>query len=59
MGKEIGSCQAILEGLSTKVDGSVTIKININPDNQELINNLMKLWGESNRSMVVAFVGDE
>jgi hypothetical protein len=55
MDQVLGSCIAILDGLSTKVDGSVTIKVNIDPSNQELITNLMKLWSESNRSMAVAF----
>jgi hypothetical protein len=53
---EIGSCQAILSGLSTRVDGSVTIKIDINPDQQQLITNLMKLWASSDRTMTVAFI---
>ncbi len=53
---EIGACQAILSGISTRVDGSVTIKLDINPDNRELISNLMALWATNERAMTVAFV---
>lgn len=53
---EIGSSQAILSGISTRVDGSVSIKLDINPDQQSLISNLMKVWGQQDRSLTVAFV---
>jgi hypothetical protein len=54
--ENIGACQAILSGISTRIDGSVTIKLDINPDNRELISNLMALWATNERAMTVAFV---
>jgi hypothetical protein len=48
---EIGSCQAILASLSTKVDGSVKISFEINPDNQEIIFNLIKAFSSNQKLM--------
>jgi hypothetical protein len=48
---EIGSCQAILASLSTKVDGSVKISFEINPDNQEIIFNLIKAFSTNQKLM--------
>ena len=48
---EIGSCQAILASLSTKVDGSVKVSFEINPDNQEIIFNLIKAFSSNQKLM--------
>ena len=48
---EIGSCQAILASLATKVDGSVKISFEINPDNQEIIFNLIKAFSSNQKLM--------
>lgn len=56
--RPLGSTQAILSGISTRIDGSVTIKLDINPDQRELISNLMSLWAESQRDLMVVFLKD-
>jgi hypothetical protein len=53
---EIGSCQAILEGVSTKVDGSISIRLNINPEDQSLAGKLIKCFAENDKLLQVAFV---
>lgn len=57
--RPLGSTQAILSGISTRIDGSVTIKLDINPDQRELISNLMSLWAESQRDLMVVFLKDD
>jgi hypothetical protein len=54
--KEIGTAQAILSGVATKVDGSVSVKLDILPTDQKLISNLLHLWASSDRSLTVAFI---
>jgi hypothetical protein len=54
--QEIGTAQAVLSGISTKVDGSISIKLDILPTDQLLISNLMALWASSDRSLTAAFV---
>lgn len=57
--RPLGSTQAILSGISTRIDGSITIKLDINPDQRELVSNLMSLWAESQRDLMVVFLKDE
>ena len=57
--RPLGSTPAILSGISTRIDGSVTIKLDINPDQRELISNLMSLWAESQRELMVVFLKDD
>lgn len=54
--KEIGTAEAILSGISTKIDGSVSIKLDILASEQSLITNLMKVWASSDRSVTAAFI---
>jgi len=56
---EIGVCQAIIAGISTKVDGSVLLKLEINPQDQEIISKLLKLWTLNKRLMSVGLVSVE
>jgi hypothetical protein len=53
---EIGSCEAILAGVSTKVDGSVKVTLEINPNDQQLIGKLINSYLENDRLLTVAFV---
>jgi len=53
---ELGACQAVLSGISTRVDGSVTIKLEINPEDQDLINRLMNCYLAGMKVFTVGFV---
>lgn len=52
----IGVCQAIIAGISTKVDGSIVLKLEINPDNQEIISKLLQKWALNQRLLNVGLV---
>lgn len=54
--KEIGSCQCILDSIKTRQDGSFTISISINPDNQSVLQNLVKCFSDNEKLLQVAFV---
>jgi len=54
--KEIGSCEAILAGIATKIDGSVKITLEINPNDQELIGKLINCYLENRKLITVGFV---
>jgi hypothetical protein len=53
---ELGACSAILSGISTKVDGSLKITLEVNPDEQKIISNLLNAWSLNKRLMTVAFI---
>jgi hypothetical protein len=53
---EIGSCQAILSGISTKVDGSIKVTQEINPDNQEILSKLLSSFATNEKLLQVAFL---
>ena len=53
---QIGVCQAIIAGISTKVDGSIIIKLEVNPSEQEIIAKLMNKWSLNQRLLNVGFV---
>ena len=53
---EIGSCQAILSGISTKVDGSIKVTLEINPDNQEILSKLLNSFATNEKLLQVAFL---
>jgi hypothetical protein len=53
---EIGSCAAILAGLSTKVDGSIKVVLEINPTEQEILSRLLKLFATNEKLLQVAFI---
>lgn len=52
----IGVTQAIIAGISTKVDGSIVLKLEINPDNQEIISKLLQKWALNERLLNVGLV---
>lgn len=52
----LGACQAIISGISTKVDGSIILKLEINPDNQEIISALLQKWAINQRLVNVGIV---
>ena len=41
---EIGSCNALLVGIKTMVDGSVKVEFAINPEDQEIASKLLKSY---------------
>jgi hypothetical protein len=53
---QIGVCQVIIAGISTKVDGSIVLKLEINPDEQEIIAKLLQKWAINQRLMSVGLV---
>jgi hypothetical protein len=53
---ELGSCQAILSGVSTKVDGSVKVTLEINPEDQTIIGKLINAYLQNERLLQVAFL---
>lgn len=54
--KEIGSTEAVLSSISTKLDGSIKVSLEINPDQAILITNLFKCFAGNERLLQVAFV---
>jgi len=54
---ELGSCSAILAGISTKIDGSLKITIEVNPEDQALVSNLLKRYAMNKKLLQVGFVG--
>jgi hypothetical protein len=54
--KEIGSCPAILAGVATKIDGSVKVTLEINPDQQDILSNLLKCFATGEKLLQVAFI---
>lgn len=55
----IGVCSAIIAGISTKVDGSIVLKLEINPDEQEIISKLLQKWALNQRLLNVGLVSIE
>lgn len=53
---ELGACNAILSGIATKVDGSLKITLEVNPDEQQIISRLLNAWSLNKRLMTVAFI---
>lgn len=56
---EIGSCSAILAGISTKIDGSIKVTLEINPQDQAIIAELLKRYALGKHQLQVGFVGVE
>jgi len=54
--EQIGAINAILSAIKTRVDGSVTITIEANPSEIEVINKLMQSYLIDKRLFTVAFV---
>lgn len=55
----IGVCEAIIAGISTKVDGSILLKLEINPNEQEIISKLFQKWAINKRLLNVGLVSVE
>ena len=53
---EIGAINAILSSIKTRVDGSVTINLEVNPTEVEVINKLMQSYLLNQKLFTVAFV---
>lgn len=53
---EIGSCEAIINSIKTRVDGSISLTLEINPHDSELVNRLMRLYLEDKKLVTCAFV---
>lgn len=56
MAKEIGATEALLTSIKTRQDGSVAVTIELNPENSEIINNLMNAYLSNEKMFTVAFV---
>jgi hypothetical protein len=56
MTKEIGVCEAVLSSIKTRMDGSVTVALEINPDEKQTIKELMQAFLLDEKLMTVAFV---
>jgi hypothetical protein len=53
---QIGVCAAIIAGISTKVDGSIILKVEINPSETEIISKLMQKWAINQRLVNLGIV---
>ena len=54
--QEIGAVNAILSAIRTKVDGSVIVSIECNPQEIQVLNKLMQCYLTDKRLFSVAFV---
>ena len=54
--EQIGAINAILSAIKTRVDGSVSITIEANPSEIEVINKLMQSYLIDKRLFTVAFI---
>jgi len=54
--EQIGAINAILSAIKTRVDGSVSITIEANPSEIEVINKLMQSYLIDKRVFTVAFI---
>lgn len=54
--KEIGSCQCILESIKTRIDGSVTISVSIDPSNQEILSKLLSCFSTGEKLLQIAII---
>lgn len=55
--EEIGACNALVYSIATKVDGSVKLVLEINPDDQEIISKLMRRYLENKKLLQIGIVG--
>ncbi len=54
--EEIGAINAVLSAIKTRVDGSVTVTLEANPSEIEVINKLMQSYLIDKRLFTVAFI---
>lgn len=53
---EIGVSNALISSIRTKVDGSVAVTLDLNPQDQSVINKLMNKYLLDRKLVTVAFV---
>ena len=56
MAQEIGAINAILSGVKTRVDGSVSIVFEANPSEIQVINKLMQSYLTDKRLFTIALI---
>ena len=56
---EIGSCMAIISAISTTRDGGYKLVLEVNPEDQEVINRLMRRYGENKKVLQIGVLGVE
>ena len=54
--EEIGSCNAVIASMATKVDGSFKLTIEINPQNQKIVSEIMRLWGLNKKLVQIGLI---
>lgn len=54
--QEVGSCHAILKGVKTTVDGSLSVTLEINPDEQEIATKLLRAYLLNEKLFSIGFV---
>ena len=58
-GKEIGTCNAIVNSISTTRDGGYRLSLDLNPQDREVIKKLMDRFGLGKKVITVGIVGVE
>lgn len=53
---EIGSCQCILDSIKTRVDGSVSISLNIDASNQQILTRLLQCFSSNEKLLQIAIL---
>lgn len=54
--QEIGSCNAILKGVRTTVDGSLSITLEINPEDHDVATRLLNAFLSNEKLLSVGFI---
>lgn len=54
--EEIGTIEAILASIKTKVDGSCSVAFEVNPENVQTINRLMQMFLIGEKLFTIAIV---
>jgi hypothetical protein len=53
---DIGSCNAILRGIRTLVDGSISVSFEINPEDQQIISKLLNKYSLNKKLFTLGIV---
>lgn len=56
---EIGGCMAIVSAISTTKDGGYKLTLEVNPEDQKVINELMKRYGLNKKVIQLGILGVE
>lgn len=54
---ELGSCEAIIAGISTKIDGSIKLTLEVNPNDEELISKLIRRYAQNKKLVQIGLIG--